>query len=488
MTIEKTAAFSQWGQRLRSGWNSPTLVTWAGYSARLLSVLIVLPLVLRKLSTEEIALYYLFFTITAFQAVADMGFTWSFGRLISYAMGGAVQLQDFRKVLPPLEKSAPNWVILGRICETMRVVHLRLTLLVFLLIGLLGFWMLRHPIAQISKPYEGWLAWIVILASSVISFWGLYYVNYLRGTNRVALVARWDAIFSLAAILTNLVVMLAGGGLLALVISSQTWLVLNVVRNALMALRADNGLLSRIRGRIDTEVFSAVWPSVWRMAIQSVIGYGVVESSVLIYAQFGTSASLAAYLLALKIRDIVSGFSMAPFYTKLPLLATLRAEGRIPEQLNLARRGMCWSYWAFVLPAVAAGLLTPFLLQLIGSNADFVPMPLWALLILAGLLDRYGSMYLQLYSTTNHVILHIAQLGYAIWFGIVTWSLFMWLGLYAFALGMLAGQIGFHAWYGALHCYRLFGIKAWSFEKTVFIPPLAVTLIYVTCVFLKTAF
>jgi len=484
------AAQSPWNQRLHSLWNSATLVTWAGYSTRTLSILFVLPLVLKKLTAGEIAIYYLFNTILGFQALADMGFTWSFSRLIAYAMGGAVQLRDFRTTPAPLTTGAtPNWEIMGRICGTMRTVYARLTLLSFVLIGTLGTWALCRPISRMDSPITGWLAWSVVAVSSIVGFWGLYYISYLRGTNRVALVARWDTVFSLATVLTNLVVMLAGGGLLALVISTQLWLVLSVLCNGVLARRADQGLLTRVRGKKnDPEVFAAVWPSVWRLGVQTGIGYGIVESSTLIYAQYSSSASLAAYLLALRIRDIVSGFSMAPFYTKIPRLSSMRAEGRVADQLALARRSMRRSYWAFVLPALAVGFLAPSLLHLIGSNAAFVPVPLWALLILAGLLDRFGSMHLQLYSTTNHIILHIAQLGYAIWFGVVAWSLFAWLGLYAFALGMLAGQLGFHAWYGAWHCYRLFGLKAWTFEKTLFIPPFLVTLAYVIYVLASETF
>ena len=48
-------------------WNSPTLMTWGSFFSRALSLFIVLPLLLTRLRTEEIALWYLFITIISFQ-------------------------------------------------------------------------------------------------------------------------------------------------------------------------------------------------------------------------------------------------------------------------------------------------------------------------------------------------------------------------------------------------------------------------------------
>mgnify|MGYP006210076807 CR=1 FL=1 len=52
---------------LNKVWNSPTITTWLSYSTRALSLFIVLPLILKKFSEAEIALWYLFATIIAMQ-------------------------------------------------------------------------------------------------------------------------------------------------------------------------------------------------------------------------------------------------------------------------------------------------------------------------------------------------------------------------------------------------------------------------------------
>ena len=59
--------------------------------------------------------------------------------------------------------------------------------------------------------------------------------------------------------------------------------------------------------------------------------YGLVQASGILYAQVGTAASIASYLLALSLIQTVSQFSQAPFYSKLPAFARLFAEGKKSE-------------------------------------------------------------------------------------------------------------------------------------------------------------
>ena len=75
-------------------WHSPTFTTWGSTATRSLSVLLVLPLLLRQLTPAEIAVWYLLSTIIGLQTLADLGFAPTFTRLIAYAMGGVERIDD----------------------------------------------------------------------------------------------------------------------------------------------------------------------------------------------------------------------------------------------------------------------------------------------------------------------------------------------------------------------------------------------------------
>lgn len=206
---------------------------------------------------------------------------------------------------------------------------------------------------------------------------------------------------------------------------------------------------------------------------------GLIEASGLIFAQIGTSAAVASYLIALRLIQILSMYSQAPFYSKLPTLARLRAEGKLTQQIQVAHKGMQYAYWTFVLGFITLGLSAGPLLKLIGSNADFVSPLFWSLMGLAFMVERYGAMHLQLYSITNHIIWHIANGVSGIIYLLVSLLLFRIVGVYAFPIGILMGYLGFYAWYAAMHSYRVFKLNFWQFEQSTSLIPGTVLLVYV---------
>ncbi len=93
--------------------------------------------------------------------------------------------------------------------------------------------------------------------------------------------------------------------------------------------------------------------------------------------------------------------------------------------------------------------------------------------------ERYGAMHLNLYSTTNHIISHVANGVSGVVFVVVSALLVPRAGVYAFPAGLLAGNLGFYAWYSALHSYRAFNLRFWSFERWSMLPPLTIVLLYI---------
>lgn len=448
-------------------------------------MLLVLPLLLRRLVPSEIAVWYLLSTIIGLQTLADLGFAPTFTRLIAYAMGGARHAGD----VPTAARSdagppSANWRLAEAVWSTMRVIYARLTVLAVVVLGALGSWALVRPMEALPEPGRGWIGWGVVLAVSAAVLWANAYAAYLQGVNEIALLRRWEALTSLGAILTSFVVLLAGGRLLALVVANQAWAVVSVVRNWQLCRLVGQGHFRRFRTTgIDHEVFQVAWPSAWRSGLGISFSRGVLYASGLIYAQVAEAMALSAYLLGFRFIQMISELSQAPFYSKIPLLSRLRSEGRFDEQLRVARRGMRLAYWTYVAGFVMVGLLAAPLLRTIGSNVPFADARLWALLGLGFFIERYGAMHIQLYSTTNHIIWHVANGVTGIAYLIVSLVLLGPLGVYAFPVGVIAGYLGFYSWYSAAHVYRTFAVRFLNFERDVSFAPLGAVLLYTSAVF-----
>jgi O-antigen/teichoic acid export membrane protein len=416
-------------------------------------------------------------TIISFQIIVDVGFSPTFSRVIAYAMGGA-KVDDLKSPKDQNNGQA-NWETLELICSEMRVIYSRLGLLWPMLLVLFGTLALVKPISHTQNTLSAWIAWGVILIVSTVTIRGNIYGTYLQGINKVALLQRWQAITSLGAIVTSFLVLILGGGILGLVIAHQGWQLLNILRNCWMSGVVEDGhFKSFARGKKSKKVFDAVWPSAWRSGIGVFMSYGLIQASGIMYAQVGSAAGVASYLLALRLIETVSSFSQAPFYSKLPTLARLFSESRENELIRVAKRGMILSHWTYITGFISLGLIGEPLLKFIGSNANFPTKMLWILLGLGFFVERYGAMHIQLYSTTNHIIWHIANGVMGIIYLIVSIVFFQFIGVYAFSIGILAGYLGFYAWYSAIHAYKAFDLKFMTFEKGTSFGPLAVILIY----------
>ncbi len=453
-------------------WNSPTLMTWGSFLSKSLSLIVVLPLLLTKLGTAEISLWYLFMTIIGLQSIVDAGFSPTFIRVIAYVKGG-VRIGRLKECH---YKDTGKFDIqtLNQVYSTMSRVYRYLGMIWASLLVVAGTIALQRPVAAVPDKGAAWFAWSVIVIASGISFQGTLYSSYLQGMNQVALVRRWETLTSLAAIITSFLVLLADGGLLGLVIANQAWLVINVARDRWLARWTENGILLKFTHQpFNMEVFDAVWPSAWRSGLGILMSYGLIQASGIIYAQIGNAASVATYLLGLRLIQTVSQFSQAPFYSKIPLLARLYAEDRHADLLQAAKRGMTLAHWTYVSGFVGLGLAGAPILMHIGSHAPFPGGLLWSLMGLAFFLERYGAMHIQLYSTTNHIIWHIANGGMGVIYLLTSCLLLKSIGVYAFAVGMIAGYLGFYCWFAAYHSYRAFSLKFMAFEiRTSFAPSL----------------
>jgi hypothetical protein len=452
-------------------WNSPTMMTWGSFASRSLSLILVLPLVLNRLSSAEVVLWYLFSTIIGLQVLADLGFSPTFSRVIAYGMGG-LKVSEFTNIAATKQQGrVANWETIEEICVTMKKIYLLLTIVSIFCLMSCGTAAVFNPILAISNPFLGWIAWGVILLTSTLTFLGNNYNSYLQGINQVALLRRWETLTSLAAIFSSFLVLWLDGGLLGLVITNQIWLVFNVFRNRWLCFHLEEGRFGQFQSRkINPLVFRFVWSSAWRSGLGVLMSYGVVQLSAVAYAQLGKAPEVASYLLAVRLIQVVNQFSQAPFYSKLPLFAKLFSEGNIEQEIRVAKKGMMLSYWTYTIGFIILGVSGPPILQSIGSNTEFVNPWLWGLMGLSLFAERYGAMHLQLYNITNHIISHVANGVSGIIYLVFIIAFFNQIGVYAFPIGLLVSYLGFYCWYAAMHSYRAFGLKFWEFERDTMLP------------------
>ena len=465
---------------LKKSRDSPTINTWLSYSTKALSLFVVLPMILSRFSPQNIALWYLFFTVIALQGLADMGFKITFIRIIAYAVGGAKEIPNY--AVRDMESiGAINWDLIARIFSLMKYIYKRVSLGVFFLLVIFGTLSLLKPLSFVENKLDAWLAWGVIVLISVIKFYGTIYSNYLEGLNKITIVRRWEAITSIGAIVTSIIVLYYSNSLLWLVVANQIWVLVNMGRDILLCYKLDNGKFGELnlKHAFDKTLFNKIWAPAWRFGISGFMSNGLSNITSIIYAQIGSSANVASYLLAIRIISQIRDISAAPFYSKLSLFAQLRAKNRIKELIAIAQKSMFLSNMIFIIGSIAFGLSLHLILPHINSKVHFVDKWLWIILVIAFLIHRYGAMHIHLYSISNHIISHIADGISGLIFITVSMLLLPSLQLYAIPVGMIAGYLGFYAWYAGLHSYKFMNTSFLKFEIKSSVLPFCILILYI---------
>lgn len=469
------------GAALSNAWASPTLMSWLRIATRSGAMLALLALAVSHFSEQEMAVWLLFLTVNALQGVADAGLTPTFARMYAFALSGLGKgdLKDLRGTVVRTE-SPPNFETLATVAGTARVMHLRLAAIWAAVLATAGTWAMTRPIGSLlDGAGEGWAAWFVVACVSVVWVFGSQYFSLLQGTGNVALNERIGTIISLAQLLTCTPVLALDGGLLAFALAYNLWFVVHV---AVSAKYSRDLLKSRyqiiVRATVDRQVADVVWPAAWRSGVGVFFGYGTVQLSGIAYAQLVPAEHASPYLLALRVMNLVRQFAAVPMQSHLPRLTRLRASGLFHEMCRLAQGRMRLGYWVLVGGTLAVDLLAQPAMDLIGSQIQFVSSGLWALLMLAIFVERFGAMHLQLYSTTNHILWHWINGISGALFIVMTVGLYPSLEVYAFPAALLISNLTFYSWYSAKLSYSAMPMAPWQFERTVVPAPFLLSIVY----------
>lgn len=454
---------------------SPVLMSWANLFIKSSSILILTPIVLVNLSSEESTLWLLFVTMITFQMLLDLGFSQTSSRVVAYGLAG-VKVKDLTRagsvLLAQGGGAEPNWRTIGLLYYKMKVWYRNLALVGLITASVLGTASVWPLISITQNPMFSSLAWLVLLLNFPLLLYGNIFSSVLIGLNEVALVQRVQMLFAFLGNTLAIVSVVFTSSLLLLIFVHQLALLATVVANYVILSRSKNVKIYKPSKCESELIWDCIWPATWRSGVGILMSAGFVQLTGIMYVQFASVKESASYLLGLQLIRAISSFSQAPFYSKIPGFVRLYASGEVGSLLSIAERAMRLSYFVFVFGVISASLFGDWLLAVVGANVDFPAQGIWWLLGLGVLFERFGAMHIQLYSLSNRIVWHVANGGAGvIAFGTVL-IFYPIIGVCSFPISILVGNLSFYSWYSAMHSYKHFGLDFFSFERTLFIPAL----------------
>lgn len=385
-------------------WNSTVIWSWAFNGLRLGSGLLVLPLLLLLLTTSDLGFYYILLSLTAITPLLDLGLSISIGRNVNYAMGGAKELRAFGLRSEDLGDGQPNYPLIWKLLHTTRALYRLLALLLLMVMGATGTYVVSLQVQETSYPLITWLSWGMALLSAVFELYFGWWGAFLSNMNQVLTCGRILFFAHAIKLILTCGFLLLGWGLLSVPTAGfiASFIARQLSRRAtLKHLPAPTG--PRPTRLEIVSLLRILWPNSWRAGLQISSGYLRNMISInLCSLAFGLSAS-AEYGLSFQIVGIIQGMAMVWTGVKWPLVGQYRA-----RHDHAALRRLLWPrVWlqsiTFIVLAVLAYELGPYLLQWLGSGKRMLPGGWFLLLLLTGFLETQLVFWTTLLSMGNRI-------------------------------------------------------------------------------------
>lgn len=448
--------------RLRQVLRPETATMWANALVTMGGWVWILALLLPRMAPGEFSTFLLAYSIVGFAPFLTFGLTPTLTRFFAFAFGGAslAQLRERRLEGPNEDRfsAAPggcNWGLVMQLWRVSRAVYCILAGFALVAFASGGSYVLHLHVERVADPISFWMPWIFLLGTAAASM-GLSYMNaFMMGSGRVTAFYRIALGTNALAFAALTGVVLIHPSLASLVLVKQSFLLLQ----ALIVFRACRRILGPVSGIShappDRSLFGLVWQASWRSGVGQLLQQGAGLAVTLVYTLLSSVEQSAAFLLATRLLQAVSGLAQAPFYGRLPLIQAAWFSSTSQQ----VRRYLAESFYLSLLTAAGLFLVLYALgesaLSLVGSATRLPHTPILAAMGISLLFERAGGMHIQIYTLSNHIIWHYLAIGYVATLLPVAALFFLLWGSDGIIYAVAASHLAFYYPVAAWHSRKL---------------------------------
>ena len=433
--------------------------------------LLVLPLMLHKLTPDELGLWYVFLSLATASSLIDLGFYPTMTRVTAYIWAGAKEIHAVG-VTPIRHENGkpaePNYQLLAQLVKTMRVYYRGAAVVLTLVLGLGGtIWILQKasPTHDLQMML---LAWFLFLLGVLINTTNGMWHPLLAGINHIRLSQQILVYGLLANYVAILIGLLLGARLLAPVLG---YLLMGIISQFVSRTRFRNA--SRAKDYEATAAWSAkllrtLWPTAWRTGVVTLGIYATVSFGTLICSLYLGLKATASYGLSLQLALAALGIATAFVLVKIPLIAQLHAKGEVYLIGEMVFPRMRWFWGVYVGAAVVAIVFgEPVVRDLLHSKTPLLPTSLLIGLFVVIGLEGHHAIFRDIAVTAHQNPFAKPVLISAILIVGLNFLLVPRFGLWALILVPGTVQICFNNWWIVLVGLRSMGSSVSEYAQTL---------------------
>ncbi|MEI8085375.1 MAG: lipopolysaccharide biosynthesis protein [Paludibacter sp.] len=192
---------------------------YAATFMRIASGIIILPLVLRNLPSEEVGLWSIFLTISSLTALLDFGFTNSFSRNVAYVFSGVKELKAKGYVSVKHKNAEIDYGLLKSVIKAMQRYY-GVMALIFLIVFFIASPLYMSSVLEkyTGNKQEIWLAWFTYGTLVAYEFYTCYYNSLMSGRGLIKRNMQIIILSQTSKIIVSALCLYFGLGIISLII------------------------------------------------------------------------------------------------------------------------------------------------------------------------------------------------------------------------------------------------------------------------------
>lgn len=424
-------------------------IIW-GYASQIFQFgtgIIILPMILRKLSTEELGIWYIFLTITAFVNLLDFGFQQTITRNVSYVFSGAktllkVGIEEYNTT------KEIDYRLLKSLIITVKMIYRIIAIIGFIILITIGSFYLNSLIEGLDKKII-FLAWGIYSLSATFNLYFYYYTPLLLGRGLINESHKTIVLSKLFYILFSIIALQLGFGLVGIAIGNLLSSFIN--RASSYYFFYDKELKNKLKKAYDKEkinLLPILWENSYKMGLVIIGSFLILRMNTLLVGKYLNLEIVASYGLTLQIVSFLMQTSVILFNTYLPLFNSLRLKNKIEEMKEKFSAIFLIMLITYIIGSIVIIILGNKIVNILGSSTKLMQTKYLIFLLFIYLLELNHSIAASMITTKNEIPFVKSSLFSGI--GIVILSLILLnysnLGILSVLLSQFFVQISYNNW------------------------------------------
>lgn len=349
---------------------------YAATFLKIAAAVLLMPLILKRLPSEEVGIWSVFITVTAFSNLLDFGFNPSFTRNVSYIFSGVSTLKITGYEIVQTESNTKvDFGLLKGTIRAMRWLYLRMSIALFLLLSTLG----TYYIYSLLNNYNGnhdevYIAWGLLCIINTYNLYTLYYDSLLQGKGLIKRSKQIIIVGQSSYIIIAAIMILMGYGLIAIV-SAQAisviiirWLSYNAFFNKETKSELDNA-----KPRNWREIISAIYPNALKIGLTTLGSFVIQRSSLIIGSLYLSLDQIGSYGITTQLISVIAMLAVIYPMTFQPKIAQLRIVNDTKDIKRLYLKGQFILLFTFLICGLVLIISGDWAIHLIRSKTELLP-------------------------------------------------------------------------------------------------------------------